>query len=111
MALILTPVEAPVREVDHWGHHVVRFWDVDFDNNYPAGGEPLTAEQLGMAAEVGIVVAQCTGGFVFEYDHAEHTLKAFQGDNDNAADAPLIEVADTTDLSAVVGVRIMAVGV
>jgi hypothetical protein len=86
---------------------------VAFDSSYPntggTVGEPLSASDLGLSTAL-FVVAQPTAGYVFEYDYSASTLKAFYGDNNNASDGPLIQVPNTTDLSAVTGVRIFAVG-
>lgn len=96
----LTVADVNPRSTDLFGLHKVRFVTVAFDSSYPTGGESLTAANLGLAGIVH-VQAGSAGGYVFEYDHTNKKLKAFMGDNNNAADGPLIEVADTTDLSAV----------
>lgn len=80
---------------------------IAFDSSYPTGGEAL---DLGANAET-ILHIQCntsSGGYVFTFDYANQKLLAFYSDNNNAADGPLIQVPDTTDLSAVTGVRFRA---
>ena len=82
--------------------------DVAMDSSYPTGGEAVSAEQLGLSA-LEFVLGAPSGGYVPEYDHASKKLKAYYGDNDNAADGPLAEVANATNLSAVT-FRLMALG-
>lgn len=88
---------------------------VAFDNSYPTGGEQLgsAATAAAGAAALGLSTvlflhASSTSGYTFEYDYAGKLL-AYYGNND-AADGPLIEVPNATDLSAVTGVRILAIG-
>lgn len=50
-------------------------------------------------------VAHCfidqRGGYVMELDYSNKNIKAYFGDNNNAADGPLIEAANGTNLSAI----------
>lgn len=68
------------------------------DSTYPAGGEAIDA-----VGDVGYFALWFTGpsttGYVGKWDAANQKVKVFYGDNNNAADGPLIENA-TTDLSA-----------
>jgi hypothetical protein len=98
---------------------------IDFDSSYPTGGEPLTPADLGFAStsdpELHIEV-KAKGGYVFEYDHANQKVLAYRRgaitenvagtytQNAVLAAAALAEVADTADLSAVTGVRVVAYG-
>lgn len=62
---------------------------------YPAGGVPLTAGKLGCPAsleELLLVDPANANGFVYKYDRTNQKLRIYQGDNDNVADAPLIEL-------------------
>jgi hypothetical protein len=62
---------------------------------YPAGGIPLVKAKMGMPVdikEVRLVDAASGDGFVYKYDLANNKLRIYQGDNNNAADAPLIEL-------------------
>ena len=81
----------------------------DFDASYPTGGEPLTPGDLGLRV-VNRLEASPKSGFIFEYDKTNEKLLAYYADYDAVADGALIQVADTTDLSAVTGVEIMAWG-
>lgn len=85
--------------------------DIDFDSSYPTGGEALTPETLGFTSRADFVLAEPAGGYTFEYDHSGKKLIARHGDNDAVADGPSVQVPNTTDLSAVTGVRILALGV
>ena len=74
--------------------------DVGFDSSYPTGGESVTPEQCGLNV-VNMVLAEPGGGYNFQYVRSTSKLKAFYANNDGAADGPLIEVADKTNLSTV----------
>lgn len=77
------------------GNYFEKLVDVTFDASYPTGGEPLTAANLGFASILAIHGEIVLGAAVREvaYDRANAKLLAFApGD---------LEVADTTDLSAV----------
>lgn len=82
--------------------------DVAFDSSYPTGGESLTAAMLGLSA-IEFVIAEPAAGYTFEYDHANSKLLARWVDT-TVDGAPQAQVADTTNLSAVTGVRIIAFG-
>lgn len=47
-------------------------------------------------------VSGVAGGYVLEFVPATQKLKIMYGDNNNAADGPLIEIPSTTDLSATI---------
>jgi hypothetical protein len=81
--------------------------NVLLDNSYPTGGYTLSAATLGMQG-VASLTAHPTAGYVFEYIQSTGKLKAFR-DATPAAAAPLPEVANATDLSAVT-VRVTAHG-
>lgn len=72
--------------------------------SYLAGGEALNAVPgIGAIEAVlpcGAARNATTGAVVLRYDHTTGKMQAFWGDNDNGADAALIEVVDTTNLSA-----------
>ncbi len=81
---------------------------ITMDASYPTGGEAVTAAQLGLAT---VDVAMCTSntGHVAQYDKANAKIKLYYADYDAVADGALIEVPNTTDVSAVV-VTVMAFG-
>lgn len=92
-----------------WGGVQVRIYEVAFDSSYPTGGESLTPAMFGLNT-IDFLLAEPAGGYTFEFDHANSKLIARQGDNDNLGDAPSVEVANTTDLSAVTGIRVLVIG-
>lgn len=73
---------------------------ITFDSSYPTGGEALVASDFGLT-EILAVICLPSGGYVGEFDEANGKLKTFWVDT-TVDGAPLAEVADTTDLSAVV---------
>lgn len=83
---------------------------VDFDASYPTGGEALTVAELGFSVKPDVVLVFPRLGHVFEYDMANEKLLAYWGDNNNAADGPLVEVPNTTNLSALVDVIVLSIG-
>ena len=75
---------------------------VTMDNSYPSpGGEAVTANQFGLNTITALFI-QPASGFVGEYIAADGKIVVRYGDNNNASDSALVEVADTTDLSAVI---------
>lgn len=74
------------------------------DAAYPTGGTAgfkalFQAKAKDQRAPIAVIVEDC-GGYQVTYDVANDKLKVWYGDNNNAADGPLIEVPNTTDLSA-----------
>lgn len=108
MALTLSEVERGVV-----GDLRYVIMNVTFDATYPAGGESLTAADLGFTSDVFLVTAAAalhstpTTALVPVYNHATNKLIALEGNYD-AADGPLQEDA-TADLSAF-SCRIFALG-
>jgi hypothetical protein len=86
---------------------------ITFDNNYPTGGEALTAASFGLKRldEVrphgAFRNTDATLGIVVSYDHTNAKLVAYWGNAGTASGMP--EVTDTTDLSTYSG-RVTAVG-
>lgn len=79
---------------------------------YPAGGVPLTKAKLGLPNTVDSLVLNdpaSANGFVYKYDAANEKLRIYQGDNDNAADAPLIELTGAATPAAAT-LKVVAVG-
>lgn len=89
--------------------------DITFDSSYSIGGEAITPATFGLLGIDGVLpfVArnpQATDlALLGVWDSTNSKLILFWGDNNNAADAPLIEVPDTTDVSAYVA-RVVAIG-
>lgn len=84
--------------------------DVDLDSSYPTGGESLTPANLRLG-RIDFLIAEPSAGYVFTYDRTNKKLLAYYADNNAAGDSALIQVPDTTDLSAVTNIRIFAIGV
>ncbi len=62
---------------------------------YPANGVPLTAAKMGCPNEirsVDLFSPASADGFVYKYDQANNKIRVYQGDNNNAADAALVEL-------------------
>ena len=62
---------------------------------YPAGGVPLVKGHLGCPNAIEsfkFVDMANANGYVYKYDYTNNKIKIYQGDNNNAADAPLIEL-------------------
>lgn len=87
-----------------------------FDSSYPTGGEPFTARDLGLTFLREVLPGTGRAGSGAAYAVAWNrsvtapTLQAYQGDNPNAAAAPLLEVPNTTNLATLV-VPFEAIGV
>lgn len=76
------------------------------DGSYPTGGTAAFEASVRAALDVGAVdvlgvCPQDCGGYQVVYDRANDKLKVYQGDNDNASDAPGVQVPNTTNLAAV----------
>ena len=89
-----------------------RIVDVTLDGNYPAGGYPLTAQQLGLGTNgVIYLVDPCTvsktGGWLVGWDFTNNKLQVFDGSG--AASVAMHEVAAATVLTGVV-VRCFVMG-
>lgn len=74
--------------------------EVTLDSSYPTGGEAITAAQLGLS-RVDAVMCSTNTGHVAQYDKTNAKIKMYYADYDAVADGALIQVPNTTDLSAV----------
>ena len=80
---------------------------------YPSGGIPLTAAKMGCPNSIvslSMVSPASSNGFVYKYDLANNKIRIYQGDNDNAADAPLIELVAATATPAAATLTVEVVG-
>lgn len=82
--------------------------EITLDTDYASGGYAITAAQLGLSS-ISFVACPGVGGYVCEWDYANSKLKVLYGNND-AADGPLIEVADGHDGIADLKVRMLVRG-
>lgn len=85
---------------------------IDFDSSYPTGGEALTAANLGLS-KVEFVSIQSKDGYVFNYDYTNSKVLVYitkDPADTGGADVVLQQVGDTTNLSALTGVKVFAIG-
>lgn len=89
----------------------VAFVNFTWDATYPAGGEAITANSVGMGTIIGVIPMGNPGGAVYAWDAANSKLLAFYADYNAAQDGLLIDIAvgDTAILDGVV-VPLMVIG-
>lgn len=103
--------------------------NIDFDASYPTGGESVTPAQFGFVTRIDFLIAEPKGGYTFVYDranskllayttgaahtHTENTAAAYTQNATTGASTAAAgsEVANTTNLSTLTGVRVLAIGV
>ena len=75
----------------------------------PSGGIPLTKAKLGCPTKIDelFIMDGGSNGFMYKYDSANEKLQVYQGDNDNAADAPNVAV---TAAPAATSLKVKVVG-
>ena len=79
---------------------------------YPSGGIPLTAAKMGCPNQIISCMLNSpasSNGFVYKYDLTNNKL-IYQGDNDNSADAALIELVAATDTPAAATLALQVTG-
>lgn len=80
---------------------------------YPTGGVPLDKAKLGCPSQLDELIILDSGnanGFVYKWDAANNKIRIYQGDNDNAADAALIELVGATATPAAATLKVKAKG-
>lgn len=80
---------------------------------YPSGGIPLTAAKMGCPNQIISCMLNSpasSNGFVYKYDLTNNKLRIYQGDNDNAADAALIELVAATATPAAATLALQVTG-
>lgn len=113
MALTKTQITNPRRGVDVFGLHKVWVGEITFDSSYATGGEELKKADFGFAQGTSLVLispVSAAAGYQFSYDYTNEKLLAYWGDAAAAGAQATVEVASTTDLSAI-KVRVLAIGV
>jgi hypothetical protein len=127
------PVSASLKNRIKMGNAVGVVADITLGSSYPTGGEPIEPKSLGLNAIYGLM-AYPSGGYLFEFDHANKKLKAYtpvkaqaaHSHTENTAEeytqnattatagavsaAAASEVANATNLNSVI-CRVFAVGV
>lgn len=95
------------RSIELGGTDKLYVGTIAMDSSYPTGGEALDAsgnEQLDY------VFCSHSGGYSFHWDAANQKLLVYYADYDAVADGALIQVPNTTDLSALTAVPFIAIG-
>lgn len=85
----------------------------DGSDTYPTGGVPLTFSSMGINNEVVAFLleeADAGNGFVYKFDRSAETIRVYQGDNDNASDGPLVELAGGSATPAEATVTALVIG-
>lgn len=80
---------------------------------YPAGGVPLDKNKLGCPTQIDeltVIDAASANGFIYKYDLTNNKLRIFQGDNDNAGDAALIELIGAAAAPAAATLKVKVLG-
>lgn len=89
--------QAPIKV----GNKKVVLQTIAFDSSYPTNGEVLTIGQLGLTMADQILIFP-SAGYTFNYDAANSKVKAYASSG--------TEVSNTTDLSALTAVQVLAIG-
>lgn len=89
----------------------VTIYNVTLDDTYPAGGEAIAANDVGLGTINALIPLGSPGGATYEWVPSTGKLKAYYADYSTTTDGLLIEVAvgDTAILNGVV-VPVMAIG-
>lgn len=90
-----TVVDETIDDGPGYRSNIVDITFGDGVDTYPSGGVPLTKAKLGMPAVIksfSLSDPASANGFIYKYDDANEKIRIYQGDNDNVADAPLIEL-------------------
>lgn len=106
MAATVTPSFSG-NSFDVWGKRKVYTARITFDSSYPTGGEAVNLKQFGLPGHDACTYifsqrAPLTGAYNFVYDRTNQKLLVFWADGTAVAAGALPEVANTTDLSALV---------
>lgn len=80
---------------------------ITMDSSYPTGGEAIDVSGNERFKKL---IPQSKAGYIFSWDAANQKLLAYYADYDAVADGALIQVPNTTDLSAVTGIDFIAIG-
>lgn len=110
MALKATPSLTDTARVEgQFGPVSQKNGTLAFDSSYPTNGEAVLASQIGLSTINQLDILPMNG-YVFQYVAATAKIKVYYADYDANADGALIEVANTTDLSALTAVPYRAFG-
>lgn len=110
MGLTVAQVESDGSAIGHViGDLRLAIIDVTPDSSWLAAGEALVAADFGLTTLMA-VICESKGGYVFTYSRSAGKLLAYRADYDAVADGALIAVVDTTDISGIGAVRLVAIG-
>lgn len=89
---VVNPHQSKVEQGRRKGKFSVAFGDGAL--TYPTGGVPIAKANFGCPNVIESFIFESPGanGFVYKYDQANEKIRIYQGDNDNVADAALIEL-------------------
>jgi len=91
------------KEYTVFGNKRVMFFEVDFDDAYPTGGEELKPATLGLR-RFDFVNVTNKGGYTFDFDYTNNKIVVRNISDGN-------EVSNGTDLSSLTGVKVMVIGI
>lgn len=100
MAITLTQFRSPNRS--DLGNKFANLWTLALDNSYPTGGYAVTAAQLSLITIDQILVSGDQKGYTFGYVPATGKLIGYS--------TAATEIVNTTDLSAITGIHLIAIG-
>ena len=83
--------------------------DFTWDATYPAGGEAVTANQLGLGTILAVIPLGSPAGCTYEWDSTDSKIKVYWADYDAVADGALVELTDVDLLDGVV-LPLLAIG-
>lgn len=107
MALTITVVKSWPRVVT--GGVVQKIVDILWDNAYPAGGESLTASDLGLRGVLAVkAVGVTSNGYVVDYDYTNSKLRAWENNTDGA-DAAMQDDSTANSLNTITS-RLLVIG-
>ena len=83
---------------------------IAFDTSYPTGGEAATLITKYFTTVKRLILDAGGTGYVVSYDAANDKIMAWYADYDAVADGILIQIPDTTDISAITAANFLAIG-
>jgi hypothetical protein len=92
------------------GNRVLALASITFDATYPAGGEEITASQLGLKGLEAVFVTGGSDGFVLTAIRTSAVSWKIKAYESGTADAALDEFDAGAGLEAVTDIRLLAIG-
>jgi hypothetical protein len=94
---------------DVWGMKFSNFCTIALDDSYPTGGEAIDLDEVELTDVDYVIFPENTSGYGFEWDDTNSKIKVYV-EEAVAAGGPLVEAANTADLSALTAVKAIFVG-